>query len=84
MTATDASTTIRYKPVGVTHIVIMAIVALMIVAINYILVALGHATSQADIGYITMGNIVISIANAYWLVRLSVNAQGVTESTVKP
>ena len=81
---TDVSSTLKYKPVGVTHIAIMAIVAIMLVSIDYIFVALGHATSPNDIGSITVGNIIISVANAYWLVRLSVNAQGITETTSKP
>ena len=81
---TDVSSTLKYKPVGITHIAIMGIVALMLVFIDYILVAMGHATSTPDIESITMGNIVISVANAYWLIKLSVNAQGFTESTIKP
>ena len=81
---TDVSSTLRYKPVGITHIAIMGIVATMLTFIDYILVAMGHATTSTDIGYITMGNIVISVANAYWLIKLSVNAQGFTESTTKP
>lgn len=85
MTAqTDVSSTLKYKPVGITHIAIMGIVATMLTFIDYILVAMGHATTTTDVGYITMGNIVISVANAYWLVKLSINAQGVTESTAKP
>ena len=85
MTAqTDVSSTLKYKPVGITHIVIMGIVAFMLVFIDYILVGIGHATSTTDVGYITAGNIVISVANAYWLIKLSINAQGIQESTAKP
>lgn len=85
MTAqTDVSSTLKYKPVGITHIAIMGIVATMLTFIDYILVAMGHTTTTTDVGYITMGNIVISVANAYWLIKLSINAQGVTESTAKP
>ena len=79
-----ASTAITYKPLGLTHVLIMATVAFMLVFINYILIGMGHATTSTDIGYISMANIVISIANAYWLVRLTINAQGVQETTAKP
>lgn len=81
---TDISSKLQYKPVGITHITIMAIVAAMLVFIDYILVVMGHATTTTDVGYITMGNIVISVANAYWLIKLSINAQGIQETTAKP
>ena len=68
---------------GTTHVIIMATVAAMLVFINYILIGIGHATTSTDIGYISSANIVISIANAYWLVRLSLTSQGVQESTAK-
>ena len=81
---TDVSSILKYKPVGITHIAIMAIVAAMLVFIDYILVAIGHATTTTDVGYITVGNIVVSVANAYWLIKLSINAQGIQETTAKP
>ena len=82
MTAqSDISTVLRYKPVGITHIAIMGIVGVMLTAIDYILIGIGHATTTADIESITLGNIIISVSNAYWLVKLSINAKGLQEST---
>ena len=83
------STSITYKPMGITHVLIGCIFAVSIVAINAIefyFLNQAHALSPTSLGlfWIMVQNVGIAMPNSYYLSKIQISTSGMTEATTKP
>ena len=83
------STSITYKPFGITHFALAAIFGIVIVGINaieFFFLSQSHALSSTSLNvfWIALQNVGIAIPNSYYLSKIQISASGMTESTTKP
>ncbi|MEM3872665.1 MAG: hypothetical protein QXE05_08915 [Nitrososphaeria archaeon] len=75
---------LTYKPLGITHVILGFTWATALVAINAIeFYFLKISTSSLDVLWIIFQNIGIASANSYYLSKIDVSPQGLTETTIK-
>lgn len=79
-----AQTAITYKPMGITHVIISAVWAMALVAINAIVFYYSRNLTSTEYFYIFLLNAAIATPNAYFLSKLNVSQTGITDSTAKP
>jgi len=83
------STSITYKPFGITHFALGAIFGVVLIGINaieFFFLSQSHALSSTSLNvfWITVQNVGIAIPNSYYLSKIQVSTTGITESTTKP
>ncbi|MEM0050756.1 MAG: hypothetical protein QXW39_09540 [Candidatus Bathyarchaeia archaeon] len=72
------------KPLGITHFLMGLTWGSVLVGINAIeFYFLGKSTSQLDVLWIVMQNIGIASANSYYMSKIDMTPQGITETTTK-
>ncbi|MEM3828613.1 MAG: hypothetical protein QXP36_05350 [Conexivisphaerales archaeon] len=72
------------KPLGITHFLMGLVWGSVLVGINAIeFYFLGKTTSQLDVLWIVMQNIGIASANSYYMSKIDMTPQGITETTTK-
>ncbi|MEM3859751.1 MAG: hypothetical protein QW478_10170 [Candidatus Micrarchaeaceae archaeon] len=75
---------IAMKPLGITHFLMGLTWGSVLVGINGIeFYLLGKSTTELDVLWIVMQNIGIASANSYYLSKIDMTPQGLTESTSK-
>ena len=83
------STSITYKPFGITHFALgltFGIVLISINAIEFFFLSQSHALSSTSLNvfWIALQNIGIAIPNSYYLSKIQISTTGMTETTSKP
>ena len=71
-----AQSVMTYKPMGITHVIISAVWALALVAINAIIFYEQKNLSSLDFWYVLFINAGIATPNAYYLSKLDLSPSG--------
>ena len=71
-----AQSVMTFKPMGITHVIISAVWALALVAINGIIFYEQKNLSSLDFLYVFFINAGIATPNAYYLSKLDLNPSG--------
>ncbi|MEM3830025.1 MAG: hypothetical protein QXP36_12560 [Conexivisphaerales archaeon] len=75
---------IAMKPLGITHFLMGLTWGSVLVGINAIeFYFLGKTTTQLDVLWIVFQNVGIASANSYYLSKIDMTPQGISESTAK-
>ncbi|MEM3193275.1 MAG: hypothetical protein QW292_14550 [Candidatus Parvarchaeota archaeon] len=75
---------VAMKPLGITHFLMGLTWGSVLVGINAIeFYFLGKSASQLDVLWIVMQNIGIASANSYYMSKIDMTPQSITETTTK-
>ena len=83
------STSITYKPFGITHFALGAIFGVVLIAVNaieFFFLSQSHALSSTSLNvfWIMLQNVGIALPNSYYLSKIQISSSGMTETTTKP
>lgn len=72
----SANTTLTYKPLGITHVIISAIWGISLIAINAIVFYFSKHLDDTQFLYLFFINAGIAMPNAYYLSKLDLSPSG--------
>ena len=78
-----SASTITYKPVQLTHVIVSAVWAIALIATNGIIFYFSKTLDDLQFFYLFLLNAAIVTPNAYFLSKLSATSTGITDTTTK-
>lgn len=77
------ASTITYKPLHLTHVIVSSVWALALVSTNAIIFYFSKKLDDLQFFYLFLLNAGIVTPNAYYLSKLSASPSGITDTTTK-